>query len=163
MFCWSLWSTAQDRTHAREQFRKRERFDQVIVCAQLESFHTVSHTVASRKKKNRRANPIAPEFRDHFPAVLMWQHDIDDKKIKFARTRMLQADFAIERKVDCKTGFAQSLGQESRSFLFVFDNENPHCRKSDLFRAANLYCCCEEGAAITKPASRNVMAAENKQ
>ena len=93
----------------------------------------------------------------------MWQHDIDDKKIKFGGARLVQAGFAIAREIDCKTGFAQSLGQESRCFLFVFDNENPHWRKCDLFWVANLYCCCEEGAAITNPASRNVMAAENKQ
>src|SRR5947208_17046518 len=82
MFRLSLRSAPQHRTHAGEQFGKRKRFDQVIVCAQLESFHTVAHTVASGKKENRRAYPIAPELRDHFPAVFMWKHDIDDKKIK---------------------------------------------------------------------------------
>src|SRR5437867_2215814 len=77
-FCLSLWSASQHGAHSGEQFGKRKRLDEIIVCAQLESFHTVAHTVAGSKKKNRRENSIAAEFRNHFPAVLVWQHDIDD-------------------------------------------------------------------------------------
>src|SRR5881409_3771889 len=110
---------------------KRERFDEIIICAQLESFHTVAHTVAGGQKENRRANPIAPKFCDHFPAVLTWQHDIDDQKIEFFCARLLRPGFAIGRNVDRKTGFAQSLGQESSRFLFVLDYENPHNQKKN--------------------------------
>src|SRR5215831_7919087 len=126
MFRLSLRSAPQHRTHAGEQFGKRKRLDQVIVCAQLESFHTVAHTITSGEKENRRANPIAPEFCDHFPAVFMWKHDVDDKKIKLGRARLLQARLAIPRKIDSEPGFEESLGQESRRFLFVLDNENSH-------------------------------------
>src|SRR6516225_8649461 len=124
MFCLSLRSAPQYRADPGKQLRKRERLDQIIVCAQFKSFHTIAHTVTRGKKENRRANSVAPEFRNHFPAVLMWQHDIDDKKIKFGRARLLQARLAIARKIDCKTGFAESLGQKSRCFFFVLDNEN---------------------------------------
>jgi hypothetical protein len=31
---------------------------------------------------------IAPQFRDDIPAVLVRQHDVDDQKIKFGRTRL---------------------------------------------------------------------------
>src|SRR5437899_3819711 len=130
-FCLSLRSTAQYRPHPGEQFRKRERFDQIIVCAQFESFHTVAHTVAGGEKENGRASPIASEVRNQFPAVLAWQHDIDDEKIKLLGARLLRAGFAIGRNLDRKTGFAQSLGQESRRFLFVLDYENPHNQKNE--------------------------------
>src|SRR5437867_6220264 len=126
MFWLSLRSAAQYRTHTGQQFGKRERLEQIIVRAQLQSFHTVTHTVARCKKENRGANSIAPEFHDHFPAILMWEHDIHDKKIKFGRARLLQGAFTIARKIDCETGFAESFGQERRRFLFVLDNENPH-------------------------------------
>src|SRR6516225_4126688 len=126
MFCLSLRSTPQYRADPGKQLRKREWLDQIIVCAQIKSFHTIAHTVTRGKKKNQRVNPIAPEFRDHFPAVLMRQHDIADQKVKFGGARSLQARLAIARKIDCEPGFAESLGQESRCFLFVFDNENPH-------------------------------------
>src|ERR1041385_3170619 len=133
MFCLLLRSASQYRADPGEQLRKCEGLDQIIVCAQLKSFHTIAHTVARSKKKNRRANPIAAELRDHFPAVLMRQHDIDDKKIKLGRARLLQARLAIAREIDSEAGFEEAFGQESRCFLFVFDNENSHCRKRDLF------------------------------
>src|ERR1043166_1375826 len=95
MFCLSLRSTAHYRAHAGEQFGKRERLDKEIVRAQFKPFHTSAHAVTGSKKENRRADPIAPEVRDHFPAVLMWKHDIDDKKIKLLSARLLQAGFAV--------------------------------------------------------------------
>jgi len=131
MFCLSLRRTAQYRAHPSEQFSKRKRFDQIIVCAQLEAFHTVAHTVAGGEKENGRANPIASELRYQLPAVLVWQHDIDDEKIKLLCARLLQTSFAIGRDIHRETGFAQSLGQESRRFLFVLDYENPHNQKNE--------------------------------
>src|SRR5438876_5873819 len=65
MFSLSLGSASQHGAHPGEQFRKCEWLDQIIVCAELESFHTVAHTVAGGKKENRCANPIAAEFRNH--------------------------------------------------------------------------------------------------
>src|SRR5881296_4608740 len=109
MFSLSLGSASQHGAHPGEQFRKCEWLDQIIVCAELESFHTVAHTVAGGKKENRCANSIAPELCDHFPAVLVWQHDIDDQKIKFFCARLVRPRFAIGRNIDRETGFAQSL------------------------------------------------------
>src|SRR6476660_10127139 len=129
MFWRSLRSASQYRAHPGEQFRKREWFDQIIVCAQLQAFHTVAHTVTSGEKENWGASAIAPELCDHFPAVLVGQHDIDNQKIKLFSARLLRAGFAIRRNVDRKTGFAQSFGQESRRLIFVLDYQNPHCGK----------------------------------
>ena len=133
MFCLSLGSTAQYRAHPGEQFRKRERFDEIIVCAQLEPFHAVAHTVTRGEKENGCANAIAPELRDQFPPVLVRQHDIDDENIELRCARQFRARFTIDGNIDGETGFPQSLGQERRRFLFVFDYENPHCGKWDLF------------------------------
>src|SRR6266496_3759199 len=132
MFCFSLRSTAQYRAHSCEQLRKCERFDEIIVCAQLESFHPITHTVTRGQKENGRANAIAPKFRDQFPAVLVREHDIDNQKIKLARASLRQPGFAIDANIDVETGFPQSLGEERRRFFFVFDYENPHCGKWDL-------------------------------
>src|ERR1051326_125869 len=132
-----LRSPSQYRAHPGKQFRKRERLNQIIVSAELKSLYAIAHTVACGKKKNWRANLIAPEFCDDFPALLTWKHDIHDKEIKFRRTRLLQAAFAVARKINCETSFAESLREEGRCFLFVFDNENPHRRKCNLFWRAN--------------------------
>jgi hypothetical protein len=47
----------------------------------------VADTVASGKKKNRRAEPVVLQFRDHLPAVFVWQHDVDDEQIELGRVR----------------------------------------------------------------------------
>src|SRR5437870_5257805 len=100
-------------------------------CSAISARDTTSP--AERTRCASRRNSFGARFPDHFPAVLMWQHDIDDKKIKFGRARLLQAALTIARKIDSETGFAESFGQESRCFLFVLDNENPHCGKYALF------------------------------
>src|SRR5205823_11530825 len=87
IFCLSLRSTSQYRAHPGKQFRKREWFDEIIICAQLESFHAVAHTVTGGEKEDGRAHPIAPELRDQFPPVLARQHDIDDEKVKLRGVR----------------------------------------------------------------------------
>src|SRR6185369_8604268 len=46
-------SASQQRAHPGQQLRKREGLYQIIVRAQLESFHAVAHAVASGKEKNR--------------------------------------------------------------------------------------------------------------
>src|SRR6266446_3955124 len=137
VFCLSLGSTAQYRAHSCEQLRKCERLDQIIVCAQLESFHPVAHTVTRGQKKNGRANAIAPKFCNHFPAVLVREHDIDNQKIKLARASLRQPGFSIDCNIYRETGFPQSLGQERHGFFFVFDYENPHCGKWDLFSVSS--------------------------
>src|SRR5437773_494044 len=126
-FCPPLGRAPQYRAYPGEQFRKRERLYQVIVRTQLESFHPVAHTLAGGKKKNGRANPVTPQFRDYLPAVLVWQHDIDDEKVGSGRARESQTGFAIPRKIDSEAGFAQTLGQKGGRLSFVFDHENSHC------------------------------------
>src|SRR5207244_6701543 len=73
-FCLSMRSAPQQRANPGEQFGKCERLYQIIVCTQLESFHTVPHTVARSKKKNRRANSAAPQVCDNFPTIRSEEH-----------------------------------------------------------------------------------------
>src|ERR1043166_7971357 len=72
MFRLLLGSTPQHRADTGESFRKRERFDKIIVCTQLEAFHTIADAVAGGKKQNGRADCIAPQFRDDVPSILVW-------------------------------------------------------------------------------------------
>ena len=64
-------------------------------------------------------------------ATLGRAEDFGGPILRLRRLR-LPLGFAVGRNIDCKTGFAQPLGQESRRFLFVFDNENPHCGECDV-------------------------------
>src|SRR5215471_5882674 len=82
IFWLPLRGASQYGAYPGEQFRKRERFDQIVVRAQLQPFHAVAHAVAGGKKENRRASPVVSEVGDQLPAVLVGQHDIDDEKIE---------------------------------------------------------------------------------
>src|SRR4029453_5430206 len=100
---------------------------QIIIRTQLKSLHPVPDAVAGSKKKNRRPNCIAPQFGHDLPTVFVWQHDIDDEKIEPSAPRARQTGFAILRKIDNETGFAESFRKKRCCFLFVFDHENAHC------------------------------------
>ena len=165
MFRSTLWNASQHRAHAGEQFRKRERLHQIIVGAQLESFHPIANTIAGGKKENRRGDPIAPQFGNDIPAIFVRQHHVDDEKVKAGRARLLQAFFSITCHINGKSGFAQPFRQKCRGFVLIFDHQNP--------RAAHILCAtnhdneadrlCDGGTAISSPAMRNVVAAENRQ
>ena len=43
----------------------------------------------------------------------------------------IPARFAVFRGRDLKAGFAQTLGEVSRSLLFIFDQQNSHLREID--------------------------------
>src|SRR5882724_2231030 len=162
MFCFSQGSAAQYRAHPCEQFCKRERFDKIIVCTQLESFHPITHTVTRGQKENGRANAIAPKFCNQFPAVLVREHDIDNQKIKLARASLRQPGFAIDCNIDSETGFAVPW-PGTPPFFFRLRLRESALRKVRSLLVQQHYCFWEEGTAITRPASRNVIAAENKQ
>ena len=126
MFYVSLGSAPQYRAHPGEQFRKREWLNQIIIRAQLESFHPVAHTVAGGKKKYGRTNLVAPQFRYYLPAVFVWQHDIDDEKVEPARARRYQPCLAIAGEIDNETGLPQAFCQKSGRFRFVLDHQDAH-------------------------------------
>src|SRR5436309_7186607 len=71
LFRLSLRSTAQYRAYPGEQFRKRERFDQIIICAQFESFTRMRKLSRAGKKKNRLRNPPAPSSSNNFQSALV--------------------------------------------------------------------------------------------
>src|SRR4030095_15182730 len=132
---------------------------QIIVPAQFQSFHSIAHTVAGSEKKNGRAHSTAAQFRNYLPTVYVWQHDIDDEKIELCPARELETGLAVPRKVDCEAGFAQAFGQKSSRFLFILDHQNSH-RVDETYGSYASDASCEGGRAITRPASKNVIAAE---
>src|SRR2546423_7838498 len=109
-FCLMLRGPSQYRSHAREQFRKRERLYQIIICAEFESFHAVAHTVTRSQEENGCTHVTCPELSDDFHSVLLRQHNINNQKIEFICARLLEARLAVARDGDAKSGFAQSLG-----------------------------------------------------
>src|SRR5581483_2624111 len=123
-------------------------------------------------------------FFNESPAVFFRKHDIDNKQIESAGPRCSQSSFAIESKINGETCFLQAFCQKSRRLLFVLDYQNSHERVILLMHSLSRRISMSEssrlgktrehpnqetdlsrpgGSAITSPAIRNVVAAENKQ
>src|SRR5215813_9804158 len=181
-------STTQKRTHAGEQFREREWFHHVIIRAEFKSFYAIAHAITGCQKNDRRLRLGRAQFFNESPAIFFRQHDIDNEQVKPARTRCGQPGLAIEGEIDGETGFAQTLCQKSRRLLFIFDHQNSHTPDNLLLIFAPVLALISVlvskskrmgrtrerktyetalsrpgGRAITSPASRNVVAAENRQ
>ena len=115
---------SQQGTNPGEQFREGEWFDQIIVGPELKTFDSIADTVAGGEKKNRGAHTFAAQFLDHFPSILVRQHDIDDEQVELGATREIQSGLAIDSKVHSETGLTETFGQKGRGFFFVFDDED---------------------------------------
>src|SRR5215212_2067090 len=89
MLCLSLRGASQYRPNSREQFGECKRLNQIIVCAELESFHTVAHTVTRSQKENGCTNVTRPQLSDDLPSAFLRQHDVNDQKIKLAPARFV--------------------------------------------------------------------------
>src|ERR1041385_4210998 len=105
---------SQQRAHTREEFGKGERLHQVIVRPELETFHAITHAVACREKKNRRARLLTPNLTTHFPAVLPRQHYIDNEQIERSSAREPQPAFSIAGCFDVRSE-ERRVGKECRS------------------------------------------------
>ncbi len=119
----------EKRANASDQFRKGKRLDQVIIAAELESFHPIRHAIARSQEQNRRQHPLPAQFLDHRPAILFRQHDVEQEEIKAASERHLQAGLAVARHLDRVTFLLQPLGDKGSCLLFVFDQQDAHCGK----------------------------------
>ena len=62
-------SAAQQRSHARQQFRKCERLYQVVVRAQFEPSHALVYGIASGQKKHQRAPAFLAQPSENLPAI----------------------------------------------------------------------------------------------
>ena len=73
-------------------------------------------------------------FKEDSPPVVMDPDTLEtlDDYYTFGG-KLTSLTYTAHPKIDSETGFPESFGQESRRFLFVLDNENPHCEKCDLF------------------------------
>ena len=67
--------------HARHQFRRSERLDQVIVGAGLQPAHPVLHLVARRQQQHRQPAAARAQAAHDFKAVQPRQADIEHQHV----------------------------------------------------------------------------------
>src|SRR5205807_9388075 len=156
----------------------------------LRRLHAIAYTGARGQRNGGRLHPGLAQFLGGSPAIFFRKHDIDNEKIKLARVRGRRPRLAVRGNIDNETGFTKTFCQKSRRLLFVFDHQNSHKADNPFLphspaRASrqSLKSMSESkrmgktrewttyeidlsrpaGRAITSPASRNVVAAENRQ
>src|SRR5215470_13913331 len=73
---------AQQRADACEQLGERERLDQVVVGAAVESQHPIFDGVPSRQDEYRRLNAALAQRRQNVDAIASRQHEIEQQQIE---------------------------------------------------------------------------------
>ena len=71
------------RPKPREQHDERERFDQIVVGAQVEGVGQVVLAVLGRQHQHRRPHLLRAQLPDDLVAALPRQHDVEDDRVEF--------------------------------------------------------------------------------
>ena len=119
-------ATTQQRADAREQFRQRERLDEIVVRAEIEPEHTIVDPVACGQNQDRRFDvPFAQRLQDLEPAPA-GQHQIEDDQVEQLGVRAVEPVLSRRRDDDVVVLGLQGRGQDVRQLTFVFNDQDAH-------------------------------------
>src|SRR5262249_13108000 len=111
---------------AREQLGERERLDQIVVRAAIESVHTIVDGVLRGEDQDGRLEPVLAERGQDFDTTAPGQHEIENYEVKGLVVHEEEPFLARGRDayvvVLCLKPFTQGLGD----FLFVLDDQDTH-------------------------------------
>src|ERR1043166_5167990 len=119
-------SAANEGLNAREQFRKGKRFDEVIVAAGLEAFHTVVHGRSGAEDQDREEHFFATQSLDKAEAIEFGQHDVDHGSVIRDRTSHRQGLLSVGTMVHRETALLQPLQDEGSDLFIIFHHQNSH-------------------------------------
>ena len=80
----------QQRTHAGEQFRECEGLHEVIICAEVEPLHAITHAIACGKHQHTGGHGGGTQLAQHGEAVTLWKHHVEDDEVKTASLGLLE-------------------------------------------------------------------------
>ncbi len=69
LFRLSRWAAAENRPHARQEFRKGEWLDQVIVSPKLQALNAILNSITSGEEEDRCLLPRAAKLGDDGPTI----------------------------------------------------------------------------------------------
>ena len=124
--------TAQQRTNARQEFRYREWFDDIVVGARRQTPHALAFLAAGRQHDDRQRLRLRPgsQAPAQFDAGETGQHPVEHDQIGrgFAQPRvsLVAAGYGI----DFVTFRFEIIAQQRGQRLLVFHDQNigAHCR-----------------------------------
>jgi len=118
--------TAQQRSHACQQFGKGRRFYQVVVRAQFEPSYPLVYGIASGQKKQQRAPTFLAQASQNLPPIQTWEHHVENDEIELQFLREVHPIQSISGDIDDETPFSKSLLPELGGLGFVFNDQNSH-------------------------------------
>src|SRR5256885_8383059 len=119
-------AAADKRPDPRLQFRKRERFGDVVIGSEVEAAHAVRLGIVGGKDQNAAGLVVAAQLSQDLESVDARKTDIEhDEVIVLFRARP-QCEFARFRVIDGVPRLSQRSHQPVRQCIVVFDDQNSH-------------------------------------
>ena len=120
-------STApQQRADARQELGQRERFDEIVVGAEVESEHPVLHTVTGGQDEDGRLDAPVPQRPQDFKAVPPGEHHVEHDEVERLGIRAKKPVFAGRRHHHVIVLPLQRGREDLRQLPFVFDDQDTH-------------------------------------
>ncbi|MCY1428904.1 hypothetical protein D9M71_448030 [compost metagenome] len=114
--------TPQQATDTRQQFRKLEGLEHVVVGAQIEAFDPVREPAVGGEHHDPRAG-VGAQALQHGPAIELGQVDVENDQVVGLLAGQVQAVGAAVGTIDDVAVFAQTLLQVIGGAKLVLDNQ----------------------------------------
>src|SRR6266850_1409879 len=114
-------------TNSSQQFCERERLDQVIVSARIQTGNAILQCIARGQQQNRRLDASLPNARQNLKSIAAGKHEIQKNQIELLGVDSKKGVFTSVRKIDLVVFFLEAFLERISHFLFIFYDENTHC------------------------------------
>src|SRR5882762_11939141 len=111
---------------ARQEFREREGFNEVVISAAIESSHALLDCIASGQDENRGLQSAFSQCGQHLEPVAAWKHEIQNDEVEFLGIHEEEPFFSGGCDNDLVFLTLQSLSQRTSHLRFVFNHEDAH-------------------------------------
>ena len=117
------------RAHAREQLGQRERLDQVVDRAGVQSRDAILDLSARGQHDHRHARLGAAHRFEHLQAVATGQHQVEHDRVEVVAQRQALARDAVAGRLDREAGRLKAASHEVDDARLVLDQQDPRARE----------------------------------
>ena len=122
----------QEGSRARTQLPGPEGFDQIVVCADLESLYEMVLVAESGKDEDGRF-ALAADGSDYVDAVNFRHHQIQDDDIGSLRLERADGYLAVERHEHFVPFALEGVAEQIHEIAIVVNHENSHIVTQKVF------------------------------
>jgi cobalt-zinc-cadmium efflux system outer membrane protein len=121
-----LISAPNEGPQTREQLVERERFDEVVISAEVEAVDPIMHLISRRDDEDADARASGTEPAKNRQAVELRYHEIEHQRIVRIRLGEPQSLFTVSGRVHGVTCLAEALRERTSKRLIVLDEQDAH-------------------------------------